>query len=95
MRSDTNFFARDGQGVKLVVGQTVYSTHHKRTGQLLGVVHPQQICTVRFVDTGEVVNIAAAQLKIATWNEIRKDDCTTAIRQNPAKSAQPDKPKGD
>lgn len=85
MRSDTNFFARDAQGVKLVVGQSVYSTAHRKTGQLLGVMHPQQVCTVRFVDTGEVANIPAAQLKIATWNEIRQGDRTTALRENPTK----------
>lgn len=80
MRSDTNFFARDAQGVKLVVGQNVYSTQHKRTAQLLGVMHPHQICTVRFLDTGEVANIAANLLKIASWNEVRNGDRTTALR---------------
>lgn len=84
MRSDTNFFARDAQGVKLVVGQTVYSTHHKRTGQLLGVTHPQQVCIVRFVDNGEVASIPASQLKIASWNEIREGDRSTSSRLKPA-----------
>lgn len=68
MRSDTNFFARDAQGLKLVVGQTVYATHHKRTGQLMGVTHPHQVCLVRFLDNGEVASIPAAQLKIAGWS---------------------------
>jgi len=86
MRSDTNFFARDAQGVKLVVGQNVYSTQHKRTAQLLGVTHPQQICTVRFLDNGEVANVPSNLLKIAAWNDVRTGEKTAVIRAQPDKS---------
>ncbi|MCL4731104.1 MAG: hypothetical protein KJ044_11785 [Planctomycetes bacterium] len=90
MRSHTNFFARDAQGVKLVVGQTVFSVKHGRAGQLLGVTHPNQVCTVRFTDNGEVANIPAAQLKVAAWSDIRNSDRTTTVVRPPAPPARAD-----
>jgi hypothetical protein len=94
VKSSTNFFARDARGMKLVVGQTVYSPKHKKTGQLLGVTHPQQICIVRFTETSEVISIAAAQLRVATWSELRQDEQGEVLRAAQA-APQPLEPSGE
>lgn len=94
MKSSTNFFARDARGMKLVVGQTVYSPKHKKTGQLLGVTHPQQICIVRFTESSEIISIAAAQLRVATWSELRQDEEGEVMRAE-AEKPLPLEPSGD
>lgn len=94
MKSSTNFFARDARGMKLVVGQTVYSPKHKKTGQLLGVTHPQQICIVRLTESSEIISVAAAQLRVATWSELRQDEQADVLREA-ASAPQPLEPSGD
>jgi len=94
VKSSTNFFARDARGMKLVVGQTVYSPKHRKTGQLLGVTHPQQICIVRFTESSEIISIAAAQLRVATWSELRQDE-QGEIQRNEAAQPKPLEPSGE
>ena len=90
MSNDTTTFAKDALGTKLVVGQSVFCTNSKRTGQLMGLVRPQETCTVRFNDTGEVVSLPASQLRVATWSDIRiQTGATLRIRSLPAADTPP------
>lgn len=97
MRSSTNFFARDARGMKLVVGQTVYSPKHRKTGQLLGVTHPAQICIVRLTESSEIISVNAAQLRVASWSELRQDEQGQNVRDESAmpQPLDPMEPTGD
>ncbi|MCC6464282.1 MAG: hypothetical protein IT463_02955 [Planctomycetes bacterium] len=78
---DTSVLGRDSQGTRLVIGQAVFSLLHKRAGQLMGITQPAQICVVRFNDGGEVTSLPAAQLLVATWDQLRGETRTTDSRR--------------
>lgn len=78
---DTSLLGRDSQGTRLVIGQSVFSLLHKRTGQLLGITQPAQVCVVRFNDGGEVASVPAMQLLVATWDQLRGESRTTGSRR--------------
>lgn len=56
---------------RLVVGQYVFSTIHRRTAQLMGISNDVGACTVRFHDDCTVVVIDQSMLEIASWDQIR------------------------
>lgn len=61
---------RDSRGTRLVIGQNVFSQDHKKVGQLMQV-RDQHACVVRFSGGGETVTVAAAQLTVASWDQVR------------------------
>jgi hypothetical protein len=67
----TSIYLRDTRGVRLVIGQNVYSASLKTVGQLMGIAQRQGTCTVRFGATGAVVTLPAKDLCVATWEQVR------------------------
>ncbi|MCA8936717.1 MAG: hypothetical protein KDB68_11010 [Planctomycetes bacterium] len=67
------------QNKRFVVGQHVFSLELKRAGQLLGMSIRDGTCIVRFTDSGEVQEIQDSELRVASWEEIRKSGKSTRL----------------
>jgi hypothetical protein len=75
MASKTTTRVMDRRGVRLVVGQHVTIESGQRGGQLMGFAD-SGACLVRITSSSEVVSLAASELSVSSWEQVRKEDKT-------------------